>query len=182
MKSNIIIGDVGLCFFIRDATMKKNISKILILITCLTIVVFSFYYLKYYAPYEQAIQKKIKHINSQLNPHIADNLKILTNEDDVLIYVSKSMVKEYLFHENMMQNIEWHLHSFLWLYINKMKYSSNDMLALFVHHAPYYAGKGLFNSSEYYYNKNINELTKEQLNKLLLVSKKPSRYPKLEIK
>jgi membrane carboxypeptidase/penicillin-binding protein len=67
--------------------------------------------------------------------------------------------------------LDWHLTNILWLIWLEDNFSKDQILSFYCHYLPCEIGNGLVNCSEYHFNKEISDLSVEEIIKLLAISK-----------
>lgn len=71
---------------------------------------------------------------------------------------------------------KWHLNYAMWSFLFTCHFSDADRFALWCKFAPYEKGEGLNESSNFYYGRDINQLTTEELISIVAIVKAPTFY------
>jgi hypothetical protein len=78
--------------------------------------------------------------------------------------------------ENRGSNTVWHLNNMLWYFASKLHLSDEQMFYIWGMYAQYEKGHGLRDAAEYYFNKSINTLNRQQLAGLVAVARGPTIF------
>lgn len=159
--------------------MSVLLKKIIYFSLTAPILVFLVWYVVYFFPHLSAIKNiqregmsLVKVIESTLYPIaiIADGNMKIRSYSIKTAYYTESLKGE----KEKIAN--WHLSTSLWFLASYMHFNDKEIFYLWVMYAPYEKGRGLQNSSEYYYGKKINELSIEEQITILAIPKAPTLY------
>ena len=160
--------------------MKKKILKIFaglglfILVLSLSALAYDMILFK---PYKQRIQKIIDEANPLYKNPPQALLKIANlSEGNKRInnYVVQRLLK--IMKSNKQRAWEWHLDYAMWSFLFICHFNDTDKFALWCELAPYENGEGLNESSNFYYGRDINQLTIEELISIVAMVKAPAFY------
>jgi len=156
---------------------------ILLLIFLTVIAAVNYYEMKYFKPYLPRIEESYNQAKKQET--VTEMLKNIIwcletpfddeNDPDAHVagIVARHFVYEFLKYE---KTTEWHFHNILWARLLIHYFDREKLFLLYLHYMPFEHGQGLANSAQYYFQKNISQLTVEEVIVLLGVARSPNRY------
>lgn len=160
--------------------MKKMLIKIFaglaLFILVLALLALS-YDMILFKPYIPRIQKIIDEANPLYKNPPQALLKIAELAEGnkrINTYVIQQLLKK--MERDKQRAWKWHLDYAMWSFLFTRHFSDADRFALWCKFAPYENGKGLNESSNFYYGRDINQLTTEELISIVAIVKAPSFY------
>ncbi len=159
--------------------MKKLAVALLVVVIIFAGVISVYYYYSYY-PYVEDMRLNISQTRSTVGHNEHDLTEILKKSEPTTVTVRVTatliMYSDLVFKERQRQwPIHWKFDQVLWHIFSYIHFSDNDMAMLYFAYmpSPYSRDSGIKNFSWYYFEKNADSLTREELALLVTLSYYP---------
>ena len=95
-------------------------------------------------------------------------------------YVAQSLLIEFRLNKHRM--LRWHMEYALWNFLLGLHFEDKDVFVLWCHLSPFEKGRGLNNSANHHYGRNLDQLNNEELATIITIVKAPIFYKTHPIK
>jgi hypothetical protein len=160
--------------------MKRIVKKLLIglgaIIGSFIIVVIG-YDVMVFQPYCSQIQAIIHDVPplDKFPPQEVYDIAILAEgKNGPRRYVARSLL--FTFGRHRQQISKWHLDYALWTFFIGIHFSDADIFALWCYFFPYEDGRGLNKAANFYYKRDLDQLTIKELISIVARARSPSYY------
>jgi hypothetical protein len=150
-------------------------SSIIVVCISLILIVYDLIAFRKYLP---VIEKQINgaHIFYKNKPKRVYDIAMLAENKRLNSYVVQVLLTN--FDQNKNGMIKWHIEYFLWNLLLKIHFNDDEIFTLWCDMFPFENGKGLNESANFFYGRNIDHLNAEEITSIIARLKAPLYYKK----
>lgn len=159
--------------------MIRFTIRALIVIAMIPVIALIAWYAVSFLPYSGELQRMAAEGNNRVES-VADTLYPLAVAGETKHGIRNHALKQayvcLVFSKHRGRMLKWHLNTSLWCFAGRVHFNEREIFGLWVYCGLGGCGKGLPETAERYYGKNITHLSRKQLAGLVAAVKHPTKY------